>query len=81
MGGSEGNYEKSGSIPLSGKTEVTRRKTSPWGGQLLVWERGAKVFLLPSFGQRIAPLYKGQSAKDLVKGVHILGIILTFKAG
>lgn len=81
MGGSEGNYEKSGSVLLSGKMEVTRRKTSPWGGQLLVWERGAKVFLLPCFGKRIAPLCKGQSAKDLVKGVHILGIVLIFKAG
>ena len=56
MDGSEGNYEKSGSVPLSRKMEVIRRNTSPWGGQLLVWERGVKVFLLPIFGKRIAPL-------------------------
>jgi len=46
MGGSEGNYEKSGSVPVSRKMEVIRRNTSPWGGQLLVWERGVKVILI-----------------------------------
>lgn len=58
----------------------TRRKISPRVGQLLVWERGVRVFLLPTFGKRIAPLclFAMVSAKVLVKDLHILGIV--FKA-
>ena len=60
MGGSKGKYqkisEKSGSNPSSRKMADTRRKISPKVGQVLVWERGVRVFLLPTFGKRIASL-------------------------
>ena len=51
MGGSEGNYEKSGSVPLSRKMEVIRRNTSPWGGAAIGLGEGSRGLLMANLWQ------------------------------